>query len=208
MPSDEPEEIVSARVLAVEGEEDRLFFDAFIKALGFPTVQVIAYNGKDKLRRFLRALVKMTTFDRVEHLGITRDADDSAVNATTSVRNAVSAADLPVPAQSCEPSAPKPRVSFIVVPPGANSGMLEDLCSASVADHPFSGSVAIFIESAGQAGAIPKNLAKARIQAFLAVQEDPGKRLGEAAQAGYFPFASAAFNDLRECLRRIFAETN
>ena len=45
--------------------------------------------------------------------------------------------------------------------------------------------------------------AKAKIYAFLASKPEPGKRIGEAAQAGYFNFDTEAYQPFKEFLQLI-----
>ena len=47
---------------------------------------------------------------------------------------------------------------------------------------------------------MPNNLSKARVQAFLSSRIEPGKRLGEAAEAGYWPFNNPVFNPIKDFL--------
>ena len=49
----------------------------------------------------------------------------------------------------------------------------------------------------------PGNLAKAKVHAWLASQVDPDKRLGEAAQAGYWPWDSCVFESLKDFMRNL-----
>jgi hypothetical protein len=49
----------------------------------------------------------------------------------------------------------------------------------------------------------PRNLSKAKVQVFLASREEAGKRLGEAAQAGYLPLEHEAFEEVRDFLRQL-----
>jgi hypothetical protein len=51
----------------------------------------------------------------------------------------------------------------------------------------------------------PRNRSKARVQTFLASRSEPGKRLGEAAQAGYWPWEDRAFEQVKDFLRQIAA---
>jgi hypothetical protein len=47
---------------------------------------------------------------------------------------------------------------------------------------------------------MPNDIIKAKTHAFLSSRPEPDKKLGEAALAGYFPFSSAVFNQLRTIL--------
>lgn len=44
---------------------------------------------------------------------------------------------------------------------------------------------------------MPYNMAKAKVHTFLASRIEPDKRLGEAAQAGYWPFNDPVFDPLK-----------
>ena len=80
--------------------------------------------------------------------------------------------------------------------------MLEDLCLAGVQADPAMPCVPEFFDCVQRrANRQPNNLAKARVHAWLASQVEPDKRLGEAAEAGYWPWASPAFAPLTSLLR-------
>jgi len=50
---------------------------------------------------------------------------------------------------------------------------------------------------------LPDNMSKAKVQVFLASRRKAGLRLGEAAQAGYWPWDAKAFEHVRDFLQRI-----
>ncbi len=79
--------------------------------------------------------------------------------------------------------------------------MLEDLCLAAVQADPATPCVdAYFTCLQTQTGKLPNNLAKARAHVWLASRPEPDRRLGEAAQSGYWPWADPAFDPLRQFL--------
>jgi len=49
----------------------------------------------------------------------------------------------------------------------------------------------------------PANASKARVHAWLASQIEPDKRLGEAAEIGYWPWDNPAFDPLKQFLRAL-----
>jgi len=50
---------------------------------------------------------------------------------------------------------------------------------------------------------LPDNISKAKVQVFLASRCKAGLRLGEAAQAGYWPWDDQAFRQVRDFLQQI-----
>ena len=50
---------------------------------------------------------------------------------------------------------------------------------------------------------LPRNISKGRIQVFLASRPEAGKRLGEAAQAGYWSWDADAFEQVRNFLEQM-----
>lgn len=54
---------------------------------------------------------------------------------------------------------------------------------------------------------LPQNMSKARVQVFLASKRKT-LRLGEAAQAEYWPFNDNAFAQVTNFLRQICSQTN
>ena len=68
----------------------------------------------------------------------------------------------------------------------------------SIADDAAMPCVEEFIECVMDGG--PRDTSKARVQAFLASRDTPGKRLGEAAMAGYWAFDHPAFDGFRQLL--------
>ena len=55
---------------------------------------------------------------------------------------------------------------------------------------------------------LPKNMSKAKVQVFLGSRKEAGKRLGEAAHAGYWPFGDNAFRPMKDFLQQISLQTD
>ena len=79
--------------------------------------------------------------------------------------------------------------------------MLETLCLRSAAAPEFACVDPYFACLAGF-GEVPNNDVKARTHAWLASRPEPDRRVGEAAQSGYWPFADA-FADALTFLRNL-----
>lgn len=202
-------QITATRLLIVEGQDDRRFFEALLKQHGIPGFQVLQIAGASNLSRRLDALRSAEEFATVTALGIVFDADDSHQGTFSSICRSLSGARLPVPPQPQQLSSGRPQVSVMIVPPDEiESGrMLEDLCLEAVADDPAMRCVDEYFscledQSISQReSAIPK----ARLHAFLASRERPGLRLGEAAEKNDIPLDSPVFEPVVNFLRQLTA---
>jgi hypothetical protein len=184
------------RLLVVEGRDEQLFFEAFLQYLRITEVQVLPIGGKTQLRPNLKALRNTPGFTNVELLGVIRDADDNAKGAWESVRDAVRDAGLAVPRRQSAPVGTSPQVTALILPGEDKRGALEDLCLRAVATDPAMACVEDFFQCLRRRPA-----PKASVQVFLASRSKPGLRLGEAAQAGYWPWNAPTFERLRRFLQ-------
>lgn len=194
-------EIEQPNLLVVEGKEDLLFFDAIIKHMNLQGIQIIPIGGKQKLQHSLRALVNTPGFYKVGSLGIVRDADSNWNDSFKSVCSALRSAGLPAPKFPLMPANGNPRVAVLILPGSGKPGMLEDLCLEAVMHDPAMKCVKAYFQCLDKQGITVSNLAKAKIQAFLASRKEAGKRLGEAAQAGYLPLDHDVFEEVRAFLK-------
>ena len=212
-PSRERVSIAKTKLLLGEGKDEELFFRAMLKHLGREDVQVLSAGGKTGLSAALGVLMSDPKWPDVESLLIVRDADFSddrsresaASSAWKSVTNELRKRGLPVPdnhgqlAGRGEAVAPAAlRVGIFILPDGVSDGMLEDLCLDAVSGDPVKPCLDAYLRCVEEKqGAIVRNLLpKARAHAFLASRSTPDKRVGEAAQAGYWPWEAPAFAPL------------
>lgn len=194
--------IDQAKVLVVEGVEDGLFLYAFLKHLSITNIQIIS-SGKTELKNHLPALAKDPYFiANTQALAVIRDADNNASAAFESVCTALERANLPVPVAVLQPAGTKPIVRVMIVPHGKTSGMLEDICLDTVSTDPASSCVDSYFNclSSIPGFTLPNNMSKAKVYAFLSSRIEPDKRLGEAAEAGYWPFNNTACDSLKAFL--------
>jgi hypothetical protein len=198
-----PSVITKPKLLLGEGVDEVRFFDALLKHLKITDIQVQEYGGKNKLGAYLKALVTpVPGFAQVVSLAVTRDADTDATGAFQSVCYALQSAGLPAPAAHGLNAGVNPEVHAFIMPDGQAPGMLEDLCLASVATDPALPCVDAFFRCVlSAAKRQPNNKAKASLHAWLASQAIPDKRLGEAAEAGYWPWHDPAFLPLIQFLQ-------
>ena len=191
-------------VLVVEGKEEELFFGALIKHLGLQGIQIMPIGGKEQLRRNLKALVLSPGFSEITSLGIVRDANADPVAAFQSVRDALRAVGLPAPEHPLVPVGDSPQVAVMILPEQGVAGMLEDLCLRSVMQDPAMYCVEQYFECLRRKRlSLPSNISKAKVQVFLASRHRAGLRLGEAAEAGYWPWDAETFQQVKTFLQLI-----
>jgi hypothetical protein len=198
------------KLLIVEGRDDQLFFEAaFRDHLGLTDIEVMPIGGKTLLTRNLEILVNDPDFPSVPSLAVVRDADSpigvpsaagstvsEATKAFESICYTLRHVKLPCPAGHAQFTVGPPRVGIFIVPNGVDDGMLETLCLMSVASLPEFPCVDSYFQCLQGHGAVPNSLHKARAHAWLASRPEPDRRVGEAAQAGYWSWDSDAFRDL------------
>ncbi len=218
--------ITKSKLLLGEGKDEVAFFEGLLKFLGIEDVQVMEYGGKYRIVSGLSAIVKLSGFDSLQALGITRDADyfgnlgDMLVPKDRSIGEAqaafdsvcsalrVSASHLPLPARLMQKAgaASKPTVSIYVLPDCSQPGMLEDLCLRSVQETPVNQCVDDYFTCVTQktGHSHPNNkLSKARVRAWLATQIEPDLRLGEAVGRDYWDFTHPTFDSLKQFLQTL-----
>jgi hypothetical protein len=195
-------QITKPKLLLGEGVDEVRFFKAFLDYLNVTDVQVEQYGGKTRLAAFLQTLTTpVPGFAALTSLTITRDADANAAGAFQSVSAALQAAGLPAPPAHGLAAGANPRVHVFVLPDGVNPGMLENVCLESVKSSPAFACVGSYFHCAFRTAARqPNNSAKAFLHVWLASEVEPDKRLGEAAEAGYWPWHSPAFAALEQFL--------
>lgn len=196
--------IEQPNVLVVEGREEELFFGALTKHLGLQSIQTMPIGGKEQLRRNLKALVLSPGFSEVVSLGVVRDANADPGAAFQSVHDALQSVNLPAPERPGMPVGERPRVAVMILSEAGAPGMLEDLCLKAVVQDPAMFCVEQYFECLQQEELpLPDNISKAKVQVFLASRRKAGLRLGEAAQAGYWPWEAKTFEQVRDFLQQI-----
>jgi len=193
-------QITQNKILIVEGVEEERFFNSYMEAMGISGIQVLPIGGKTKLRENLHTLIIDPNFvSMVSVLIITRDADESAASAFESVCSALESANLPVPKEVLREAGTNPRVKVMIIPPESLSGKLEDMCLQSVINDKAMPCVDSYFSCLGDITGftIPNDLSKAKVHVFLSCRKEPDKRLGEAAEARYWPFDSSIFNPFK-----------
>jgi hypothetical protein len=197
--------IAQSRVLVVEGKDEERFFGALLNRQQISGVRVLGIAGKTNLRSSLRALVLTPDFKRVVRLGIVRDADNDFEAAFQSVCAALTAAELAAPPATSVAYGTSPSVAVLIVP-SDGLGDLEDVCLEAVNADPVMPCLSAFFDCIEPLVGLPRHLGKAKVQVFLASRPEEGKRLGEAAEAGYWPWEGEAFKVIIDFVQLIATE--
>ncbi len=199
-----PTRLSSDRLLVVEGNDEVRFFQSLAKHMGLPSVQVLNIEGKNNLRARLKALTMSPDFGHVVRLGIVRDADQDPEIALQSVCDALKRVGLPVPNFPLNFAGSNPGVGVLILPGSKQTGALEDLCLATIAEDPAMYCVEAFFHCLTQQQLnLPANTAKAKVQAYLASRPKAGLRLGEAAEAGYWDWHSPVLDEVKNFLQKL-----
>ena len=199
-PQQELQQLEKKILLIGEGKDEVRFFNSLLKFLEISNIRVEDYKGKDNLRTYLQALKSRPSFSELTSIGITRDADNlPPKSAFDSICSSLRKVGLSIPNNQGEKTTETPSINIFIFPNNRDSGMLEDLCLESVKDDGAISCVEQYLECAKEnASRQPNNVAKAKLHAWLASKEIPDKRLGEAAEAGYWDWQNAAFDVLKE----------
>lgn len=196
--------VASDALLLVEGIDDARFCDAFLrKGLQQTSVQIAEVGGTPKFRPFITSTLKAAeNLPNLRRMGIVTDADTDATAAFQRIRNALLSAGFPAPLRVWESTQSENlTVSIAVLPDGSAPGDLEGLCLRSIAGAPLTACVDEYIACARAAGQEISEPNKASLHAYLAAAgSQPGRRIGEAAEAGVWDWQSPAFDQVRQFL--------
>ncbi len=196
--------ITARRLLLVEGEDEVNFLQALLHHEEITGVAVREVGGKDQFPARFDFLKNDGAFHRLEALGVVRDADADAAGTFQSVTGILRRNALPVPQEiGAFTQGGHLRVGVFVMPGGQASGMLEDLCLRTVADHPVTACVEEYVACLEGRQVEPANGSKCRAYAFLAAMKEPVARVGIGAQRGYWNLDHPALGELRAFLTRL-----
>jgi len=202
------EEIMATRLLLVEGQDEVNFFKALTKHLDITNIQIFDLAGNRRLGTGLRTLTVLPNFDTVTKIGIVRDADDNPKSTFQSIRDTIANSPLVSPNKPLEPSDGFPSVSVMIMPDAESSGMLEDLCLQAVAEDEMFDCVAQLFDciEANQNLSLPRNISKAKMQAFLSTQDRYIGSVGLAAFRHIWSWEHPVFNEVIDFLHNLTSD--
>lgn len=187
--------------ILVEGNDQRNFFEAFVKHLSLANIQIQNFGGVDQLRDFLEGLVDATGFQAVKSVGVVRDAETSAQAAFQSVQSSLRNAGLPVPNRPEDRTGGSPAVTVLILPGNNRPGMLETLLNETFVNTPVDDCINAFFGCVEDVSGVSiQRPHKARAQAYLATKPDPHLSVGVAAKRDYWDLNHPVFDQLRQFL--------
>jgi hypothetical protein len=200
------ESITKKKLLAVEGQDEIAFFKELFEHMGMlDIVDLLEVKGKDNFKNEIPLLTRTTGFNDLEAVAIIRDADDSYKSAFESVKSVLKKNSLQAPERPGEFSQGNPKVGVFIMPDNKNSGMLENLCLETVKEKEEMKCVNRFIDCANQLEnpPKPKDIAKAKVQAFLALMPEVPNQVGLGAKKRCWDFDSAELAPLKNFLSEL-----
>lgn len=199
-----PGPIGKPKQLLVEGPDEIAFFQHLLAHLEIADVQIQSYGGTSQLKKWFKGFVRVPNFHTVESIGIVQDADENASSAFDRVCNVLTNAGQKSPDRPFSFSSGKPRINIGILPgPDAQSGMLEDLCLMTVEDDSAMACVISYLDCIQTLSDPPKNLAKAKLQAFLASRKEPTIGLRRASEKGDWNWNHPALSPIVDLLKSL-----
>ena len=191
----------------VEGRTCELFVKALVRTMSLADrLEVRDFGPKEGLKTFLAAFTGLREFRLLKPaLGIVRDAEDGpAPNAFDSVRDALRGVGLVPPVRMGTVGPDVPRVGVYILPDCSSPGMLESLCYDSIGHEAVKVCVEAYFACVHKTGGpLPKNMAKAKVFAYLATKDISDPLVGRAAQAGIWDWNAQPFARLKTFLRDV-----
>lgn len=205
--------IQKTKILLVEGVDEINFFYSLFKTMEIHDIQVLESKGKDQFPAELELIVNDPDFEKIEAIGIVRDADTSQTAAVQSIQYYLKKHNLPHKAGHGNfDNGGSLKIGIFIAPGFKENGMLESLILESLTDHPVKMAAERYLADlkdslASQPEAnkykYPNNEPKALMHAFLAGMEKFIPSLGLASKKGYFDLEADVFQDIRAFISSI-----
>jgi hypothetical protein len=179
------------RILIVEGEEDKLFFEIIMQQMDLlANYQIIHLGGEGNINKKEFASIFNTSgfFDRVEKVAVIRDSDkqDAGKSAFQSVFNVIqlsspSAEELSPSTEASTFSNSRIQVGIFVMPGASCDGtMLEDLCLIIASDQEVVQCIESLCMCVKKIGAYTELHPKAKMKLFLSIVGKYDSKLKDA----------------------------
>lgn len=198
-------EITKSKLLLVEGKDEIAFFQSLLKKYNLrDDTQIIEAGGVERFKSELPALINRTGFsDNVTSIALIRDADtnfDAAFQSACAVL-ANNGFSVPQKAQNFSNEG-EIKVGIFIMPGTPEDGtMLEDLCLKTKCEDPVMNCIDQFFECVkSNVTEPPRNLAKAKVQVYLATKPKIVNSLGLGAQKSYWDLDHHCLLDLKNFL--------
>ena len=188
--------ITQPKLILGEGIDEVRFFKALLAHLGIVDIQVTDYGGKTKLSDFLQTLPAVPGFTQLRSLMVTRDADASYAAAYQSVCDGLKNAGFPDPSKSVLFRLASQRFTFTSCRTIRMPGVWKTFVSPRfilIRDF-MCGS--LFSVCSASRRSKSDSFGKGSPSCLAGFPNHPDRRLGEAAEKGYWPWMVQAFQPL------------
>lgn len=198
-------QIEREKLLIVEGIDDKDFFESFLKHEEIAGVEIIEAGGNKNFKNVIPNIVKISGFKNIKTIAVIRDADENANSAFVSIRDILKRIEdhnltPPEILNSFSEGFPKTGI-FILRKPNSNSGILEDLCLATVKNTKAMDCVEIFWDCiVKNLTTLPKSPSKTKCLAYCAAMPELIHRAGLAAKKSYWDLDSKILDELKQFL--------
>lgn len=194
-------------ILVVEGTDDEGIFLCLAKHLSIlSSLQVISIGGKIDYPG-LRAVVSVPNFrSTVKALGIVRDADDDPNAAFQSIKDTLNRLRLPSPTIYGDfPKDGRLRTGILILPDKDKKGTIEDILInvSEKQDAKRKDCINGFVECLVSKEIKLLKINRTKIYTYLSTFDEPGKRIREAARAGYWNWEDNGFSIMRDFLKKL-----
>lgn len=197
-------QITSSSLLLVEGKVDWGFFTVLLRHIAITDTQVEVVGGTAGFQERVSAAVLAPGFADVTRLALMRDADEDAQAAFRSAQSALRNSEQPIPTQmNTWTSSSTPKVGVYILPGFGRPGALETLClevAARALPMPCVEEFMACLRRRLPDDDFPKNVAKARMRAFLAAMKEDTNSIGVAAEKSYLDLDHSALDDVKAFL--------
>jgi hypothetical protein len=192
----------SPNLLLVEGKDDQAVFAALAKASGIDDLQIVDMRGKDAWRKKIAGLAAAPQFAHVNRIALVRDADLDPNAAFQSAADALLNSHLPRPSRPLEVSDDaRRRTSILILPGSGRNGALEDLLNDEISSTVFGPCFDSLVGCLAAEGfPAPRQPGKARVQAFLGVQEELAQNVTVGVRQRRFDFELPIYDQCRQLL--------
>jgi len=205
-------------VLLVEGNDEKLFFDCYLKHLGFNDIQTIPVGGKNQFQNGFPLFIVDSGFNKVKGYAIIRDSDEDINTTFQSIVDLLKKHKQSIPGKVFGFNADRGKKIGIYIMPGIVSGkMLEDLCLEIVSGSPVLNCVEEYIKcleaNTGKKKSdsalekdkfyFPKNLSKAKLHAYLSGMYEYVPNLGMATNKKYWDLDSPVLDHLKQFIKEL-----
>ena len=162
---------------------------------------------------FMRTLMNMEGFDKVDRLLVIRDAETNVEQAEIMVRNSFSECGLSVPDSCCSwNKTSNLHTAYLLLPSCDNKpvpGALEDLCWDIISDKDaerIKNDIEKFTDKIkSEYGRIVSHEHKSKLHTYFSVNDDlVSLKVGEAARSGAFDWNSARLELLKQLIHEGF----